>query len=137
MEAQLRPRLPNHPEALPCRLKSPSVDSPVAHTSYDNQGGLRPGDLNGIERDDLASARGCPEPRGQPGRGRNTPQIKKGEIKITRRVPLRRPPLTLAEDLDGDAVSCVLTWWHPTFPKAWPPAGERDRHQKGLLMVMD
>lgn len=30
-------------------------------------GGLWPGDPNGIERDDLASARGCPEPRGQPG----------------------------------------------------------------------
>lgn len=36
MEAQLRRQLPNHPDALACRLESPSVDSPagtVAHTS--------------------------------------------------------------------------------------------------------
>lgn len=36
-----------------------------------------------------------------------------------------RPPFTLAQGR-------VLIWWHPTFPKAWPPAGERDRHRKGL-----
>lgn len=36
-----------------------------------------------------------------------------------------RPPITLAQGR-------VLTWWHPELPKAWPPAGERDRHHKGL-----
>lgn len=72
MEAQLRRQLPNHPDALACRLESPQRRLACRHRGthlprHPSQGGWRPGDPNGIERDDLASARGCPEPRGQPG----------------------------------------------------------------------
>jgi hypothetical protein len=58
------------------------------------------------------------------------PKIKKEEIKITRRFPLRQTSPHLGRRPGWDAVSCVLIWWHP-IPKAWPSCRGKGQAPEG------